>query len=157
MTIRFPADVPYDKWPAVDLVYGKIIQGDMAGAKAAYDAAPQDVQDAIGSVNWWRAQFVPTPVSTITPPLAAFETRVISDGSPGVIYAVQAGADGGFSVEISGSPLVTFSAGEKGVFDPSRTTQGAGTGTPQRVLAGEWCNWTYVAGNSGQTMRPQLL
>lgn len=95
-------------------------------------------------------------VDVIGGPIGAFETRSYI-GSPGKVYALQAGADGKFSVEISGSPWTTFSTGEKGIFDPARTMNGGATGTPQAVKAGEWCNWKYDAVSGGQTMRPQLL
>lgn len=156
MTVRFPAALPYDKWPAVNKVYGLMIAGDWAAAKKALLDNLPDVQDAIGAGNYWRALFVPTPPVTINPPLAKFETRNVG-GDPHINYTMQMAADGNVSVEVSGSPWIACSVGKQGEFDPARESQGGGTTTPLAVKAGEWATWTYDAPQGGQNMRPQLL
>lgn len=98
----------------------------------------------------------PANAQELTPPIASSETRPVQ-GEPGTIYTMQLGADGRFSVEVSGSPYVMFAVGEKGVFSAARTSAGAGSASPQSGLAGEWGTWKYEAETGGRQMRPQLL
>lgn len=98
MTVRFHADLPYDKWPAVNAVFDCMRKGDWVGARAAFDARPQDVTDSIGSGNMWRDKFVPvTPAFTNLGSINKYETTQWFLGNPGEIYAITATADGRIS------------------------------------------------------------
>jgi hypothetical protein len=55
--IRFPANVPAEKWPDAHKVFVRINAGDWAGAQQAFDAAPQNVKDAMGAVEYWYEIF----------------------------------------------------------------------------------------------------
>lgn len=135
-------------------VLALVVGGNIAAAAAKAQEYAQSMGDWLGAL---RYEMPTAQVVVITPPLKAFETRVVLNGVPGTVYSMQAEADGGFSVEVSGSPWVKFAAGAQGAFEPARQSEGAGSASPVHVDKGEWCNWTYDAVNGGQTMRPQLL
>lgn len=87
MTIRFPAQLPYDKWPAVNVVFDHMRNGLWADAQAAFEARKQDVTDAIGAGNYWRGLYTPqAPVGLPAWQAEEFSNKTFSP-EVGQVYA----------------------------------------------------------------------
>lgn len=97
--VKFPANLPYRKWPDVSNIFSLMMAGDWVGAKAyfAVPAQHDNITDAIGAGNYWRAQFTPPqPVVVPTNPASiGFETLPWLNSSDGQINMTTVTEDGG--------------------------------------------------------------
>lgn len=90
--------------------------------------------------------------------LKNYETKRLS-GGPDIMHSIRLEGAGAASVEVTGSPKVTWGVGPApGVMDPARSGVSAGVGSPFQGAAGEYLSWSYESEDKGsREMRPQLL
>ncbi len=131
--VRFPANLPYYKWPNVSGVFTLMQAGDWAAVEAYYKdpANTQNINDSIGAGNSWYNQFNPTPtvVPTKPPTLGMNETLPWFPSPAGQVNVTTATAGGGkvsASASSGGIPMwISFDPTFPN--DPNLTSYGAGT------------------------------
>lgn len=92
--VRFPAQVPYDKWPDAARCYEMMINGEWGDLQAFFALKRQNITDSIGAVNYWRNKFNPSGAMPVvgTGPNGEIQTLQIGGGfidylaQPGTVY-----------------------------------------------------------------------
>lgn len=155
---RFPAQLPYSKWPKVSTVFGLMINGDWAGVQAYFEdpANRPDITDSIGAGNFWWAQFTPPKPVILHPPLVPGASPRPQQYDPDTVYSVRLDGDapGGcsFSVSSGGVQVVGSVSDVEGDFNATTQT---GSGAIPRIpgKAGQWFNMRLGDGMPAQSGR----
>lgn len=163
MTVRFPAELPYDASNYLLEVYAAIVAGDWAEAKRRYDANPQPVGDAAGAIRWWREKFNNgTAPILLSPPLLQPPRTDWAPRAAGQPYAYQAAVDGKILCVCGsgGDPCWSRVSDAPASFpfpDDGHTSYGAGSTGWLPIKAGQWFTFLHTSGNGPQSMRLDYL
>jgi hypothetical protein len=169
--VRFPANVPYAKWPNLYAVFTAMSVGDFGEAEARWHAHTQDCLDAAGAIQQGYEQFAappsgaPDPQTIPTNPAVPFVAnggdtptkKVMNEMPQGVLHA-QVGkgrkklswtiGSGGYPCWLSFEP--TFPN------DPAKTT-GAVGGTPWlNSPDGDWTAYLFYPADPGRVQKATL-
>ena len=142
-TVRFPAQLPYDKWAAVSNVFGLMNQPtpDWNAVRLAYETQKGAVDDSIGAGNYWRGQYNPGGAVVPTTPPSIDNNSVplpwFSSPKDQINATVSNGAGGATAACGSGGDLVWVSTDPS--FPPIEgvTASSVGFAGPIAVAAGQ--------------------
>jgi hypothetical protein len=91
--VRFPAQLPYDKWPSVNGVFDLMRNGLWTEARHYFNTPPngQNITDAIGAGDYWRQQYNPTPppATIIKVPFGTYPNRWPIENFVDQVYAFE--------------------------------------------------------------------
>jgi hypothetical protein len=136
MTIRFPAELPYyDSLPLITV--GDLVnQGRIVEAVNFMQANQQACANALGAVNFWRAQFVPFTLVSVG---VATTSNLPITYAPNTVYWYRPMRDGRASCSVSsGNNQVWCGVGdEPGSFQTAVYSNGGGT-EYLPVIAGQY-------------------
>lgn len=129
--VRFPANVPYAKWPSLYGVFTAMSIGDWGLAQQRWNDKTQDCLDSAGAIQSWYEKFNPNPnVKPTDPTTLGMHGSIPDFPSPsGQINVTEITADGGkvSMAAASGGIPVWISLDPTFPGDPKLTSYGSGT------------------------------
>lgn len=139
---RFPAQVPFDKWPDASRCYELMIAGDWDGLREYFAAHRQNVTDSIGAVNYWREKFTPgAPIVTSASPINHSPLDLQFPDNT-IATAFRAEVDGNGSASVSGNAAglwgAVFNSPPERISTADMPYYGTETFHGAPIRAGQW-------------------
>jgi hypothetical protein len=126
--VRFPAQVPYEKWPSLYGVFTAMEAGDFALAQQRWDADKQNCLDSAGAIQSWYLKFTPATPKATEPPAIGFETLPWFESPDGQVNVTVITVENGKTTCSAGSGNVQcwISLDPSFPDDPTKTAYGSG-------------------------------